>query len=789
MSTLLPYLSESSSTPQVRSTPANAYYSGGSSEAGIGLWDCWTTIRRHILMIGLLLLIALSVTGIALLIATPGYSAYAILQISPEAPRILDLNQLMNQIQNTQDYDYYKTQFELLKGEELASRVIGDLNLGSNSLFAPHTAKRNVLGLLDSGSLSVFGLLFRSSHSSVSGPRPFLSTSKVAIDNYLARLEIEPVVSTRLVRIAFNSPEPKLSALIVNTHVKDFLRLNQDLRRQADQSARSYLEQEIVQTKTKVEKSEAALNAYRSQRGILAFGITDQSKNRIAEQRMLELTTALTQAQNQRIKAEAQLEVAKTGDFDSLPTVVSNPMIENLKPEVDRLQAEYAELASKYTQKYPPLREARARLNVAKARLTAEVGLIARAVTRNYNMALDREQDLQQRIAEERQRDKELNAASLQDAILVREVETNRQLYHDELQREREISVNGDAPLPNISIVETAQVPPYPTSPKKLKYLIISGLLALVVGIALSFVLEQFDDRLKTIDEIETYLHLPELGVIPDFAKLPKKAFADSPSMAAALSANACERTGQQDIVARRSGSTAAVDLQMRFYRSIRTAILYSRAGGAPKTILVTSALPSEGKTMTAVGTALAFAHTGAGTLLIDADLRSPRCHNLLDTENVVGLSDVIVNRAQAERAIRRMDDWQLHDYQGLYLLGAGPPVPNPGELLTSIKMHDILQQLSSRYRFIVIDSAPITFSSETVGLATMVDGVVVVAGATSPKPVIRSVCKRLAEAGASVYGVVLNRVDTRQGVFHNLASYYPDLENRYGAYQENEAL
>jgi capsular exopolysaccharide synthesis family protein len=195
---------------------------------------------------------------------------------------------------------------------------------------------------------------------------------------------------------------------------------------------------------------------------------------------------------------------------------------------------------------------------------------------------------------------------------------------------------------------------------------------------------------------------------------------------------------------------------------------------------------------MTAVSTALAFAHTGASTLLVDADLRAPRCHKLLDTDNDVGLSDIIVNRAQPGSAIRRMDDWHLHDYQGLYLLGAGPRVPNPGELLTSVKMHQVLQHLGEFYQFILLDSAPIMCSSETLGLATMVDGVVVVADATTPKQVIRSTCKRLTAAGATIYGVVLNKVDTRQTASHKLDPYYgarergPALERVYSDTDDN---
>jgi receptor protein-tyrosine kinase len=369
---------------------------------------------------------------------------------------------------------------------------------------------------------------------------------------------------------------------------------------------------------------------------------------------------------------------------------------------------------------------------------------------------------------------------------LVREVETNRQLYHDVLRRAHEISVDNDAPLANVSIVEPAQVPPYASSPKKLKILAIAGLLAMVIGVGLSFVLEQCDDRLKSVEEIETYLHLPELGVVPDFGKLGHRGHVSS--LAAALSADAHDINARTESSYGRSGSFSSLEHRMSFYKSIRSAILYSRAGGAPRTILFASALPNEGKTMTAVSTALAFAHTGAGTILIDADLRAPRCHKLLDTHNDVGLSDIIVNRAQPASAIRRMDDWHLHDYEGLYLLGAGPRVPNPGELLTSVKMHQVLQQLAEFYQFILLDSAPIMCSSETVGLATMVDGVVVVADANTSKQVIRSSCKRLTAAGATVFGVVLNKVDVRRPVYHRLYPDYGALERTYPALEDRRS-
>jgi polysaccharide biosynthesis transport protein len=744
--------------------------------------DCWTTIRAHSRLIVTLVVASLSLTTAAVILATPNYTSYALLRIDPEAPRILDVTQLLSQIENTVDHDYYKTEFELLDSEELAADVIHDLDLQTISLFHPDVTKSTLVAVLD-GRLMSWVTHPLTPSESLTRTDQFLGASKFAIDTYLDRIEIEPVTSTRLVRVSFRSPNRGLSVKIVDAHVKAFLRLNQSLRRQAGESSRMFLGQELVEIKAKVEKSEADLNAYRTRNGILAFGINDQAKNRIAEQRMSALTDALTDAQNQRIKAEAQLQVANAGDFDTLPAVIDNPIIENLKPEFDRLQAQYAELRSKYTGQYPLVGDAKARLDASGKRLSIETASIARAVERNYNAALNQERDLQQQVAQEKQADIELNNVSLQDAILVREVQTNRQLYRDVLRRMHELSVESDAPLPNISIVQSAQMPPYPSSPRPLKWLTIAGLLTMVVGVGVAFVAEQCNDRLRGVEDIEHYLQIPELGIVPDFSKLDSRRSVGLPSLTAVLYATAS--LGSRNIAligppSALSPPSVLLERRMRFYKSIRAAILYSRAGTAPKTILFVSALPNEGKTMTAVSTALAFAQTGARTLLIDTDLHAPHCHRLLNVENLIGLSDVIVGRERANRAIHRVDAWHLDNYQGLYLLGAGHVVPNPGELLTSVTMHHILIDLGNIYQFLLLDSAPITFSSETLGLATMVDGVVIVAAVTTPKQMIRSMCRRLAAAGATIYGLVLNKAEIRQRAYQTMGPYYADYKSSY---------
>jgi len=725
---------------------------------GIGLAECWNVISAHRRLIGGIILAALALTAAVVLTMTPRYVASATLLIEPESPRLMDVSSMLQMMQNDRPDadDYTKTQYSLLRDDQLVAQVIHELNLESNSHFAPHPGPiRRLIGI------------FR--HRST-GPeaRDRFGVTTAAIHNYLSHLTVAPENGTRLVKVSFDSPDPVLASQIVNTHVSDFLTASQQIRAQAGGAARTFLEKELVRIKTQVEKSEVVLNDYRDRTGILSFGEKDQESNEVARVRMEELDKALTAAQDERIKAEAEMQLVKSGAYDSLPDVVNNQMIQNSRPDIDRLQAEYAEMAAKYNDAYPPLREVKAKLDTAQERFSKEVATIAHATQRKYDAALRSENNLEAKVDDERRRDFARNDASLQDAVLAREVDANREIYEAVLKRMNEISVNNSAPVSNIDLVEPAVPPPLPSIPQKTKALLIAGISSALCGIGLAFLFEQFDDRIKSGDELQSFLHLPELGILPDFAKMTGKLTHVPSDGGLGLLCHATTNSDSGDERYRRYATDT-----LEAYKPLRNALLYSRAGGAPKTILFVSALPLEGKTITASGTAVAFAQTGARTLLVDADLRRPRCHQIFSASPSAGLSEVLVGRVEPWQAIQRLDDWPEHDYQGLFFVGAGRRVPNPGELLTSMRMFQTIQQLSNEFDFTIIDAAPYASASDTLGLATMVEGVVVVAAVDTPKQTIRNVCQRLSDAGSKLLGVVLNRVNPRDTAFINLSHRY----------------
>jgi polysaccharide biosynthesis transport protein len=748
---------------------------GPSMSEGIGLDEIWRVIRRRARLTVPLGIALLTITAIVLFLITPNYTAQTTLLIEPEAPQVLNMTQLLADTAGNEDYDYYKTQFELLKSRALAARVIRELNLSQNPLFNPQPPEEGTLAYRWNRAREWFVGLFQSDVPDSAPDSRENWVDPVLIDEYVSRVKVEPVLATRLVTVSFTLEDPVLATEIVNLHVKDFVKRELEIRSSAQRTAEEFLKSQLASIGQRTEQAEAALNAYRQQQGVLSFDVNDN--NKVAAQRMSDLTKALTDAETRRITAQSQVELVSHGDYDSLPQVVSNPTISALKPQLVTLQTEYARLSAAFNPSYPKLVELKAQLNQDQSAMAAQIKNIAGAIQRDYNAAFAQETRLRNEIQTEKQKDMTLNDALLRDAVLSREVQANRDLYKNVLQRMEEMSVAAETPLSNISIVERAMSPRSPSSPKKKIDLAIAAVVVILLGVALSFILEQLDKRLRTPEEIDAYLELPSLAVVPDFKKLGGIAWTPRKLLPG-------RRSGRLEVASKTGPLVVLSPLDeykrgaKEVYRVIRTNIMFSRGSAPPKTVLFTSSVENEGKTWTAVHTAASFAHTGAATVLVSADLRRPRCDRLLNCEGTVGLSDALLGRRDPLEVIRRINR------QPFFFLSAGSRVSNPAELLTSARMREVVESLAHHYQFVLFDSAPLMHASETLAIATMVDGVVMVVGAATPKQNVRSACDRLTRVEAKILGVVLNRVNIKQPDYRDYTRNY----DRYDFDDQSEA-
>jgi capsular exopolysaccharide synthesis family protein len=755
-------MQRSASVPEPRRTRTDVYALDGQRTFGeeddFELGRYWDVIHRHYRLIFTIFLLAELVTLAVVLIRTPIYTAVSTIMVERQAPPVLASAPTSDQPEAAGIDTFYSTQYEILKSRTIAARVILALGLENNRYLAVRPGVvRSFLNYLT---------------SLISPARPIhpndaLGVPSRIIDAYLEDLTIRPQYATRLVKIAFTSPDPTLSARVANAHVRAYILNGYERHAQSSAEAQRFLERQLVELEKRIEKSEADLNNYRRARGILNLSLDE--KDEIVSQRLTQLNHNLVDAEAQRIALQADVETIRNNDYDELPAVVSSVLIQNLKAESTRLQGQYANLANQFTPDFPQVAQLRAQVDEVKRREQREINEVVNSIKSKYRSALNRETELRQDFEQEKAHAMSLKDASLREVILTREVDTNRALYQSVLERIKVLGLASESQVTNVSVIDPAETPLIPSSPKKKLSLVLSGFLALLVGIATAFMIARSDNALKTSDDVQRYLGLPNLATVVHIAS------DNQPALSARKFLSLPWKNGHKP------GEYATPQLPPTWspfaaaseaYRAIRTGILLSRAEKPPRTILFSSATAGEGKSFTVINSAIVFAQMLDRVLLIDADLRRPRCHEILNRNEHPGLTEVLTGSKKLEAAI------QPTGVNGLHLLSAGELPPNPTELLGSKKMAEVLAAAASSYQHVLIDSAPLLPVSDSVILSTLVEGVVLVASGQTARPLVRSACSRLAQVGAEILGVVLNNIDRHDQYYYNYTATHYSLKN-----------
>jgi len=763
-------------------------------EGAINLEQYWHAIRRRLDLVLGIGFAAILLTTVHEFMQTPLYTAEATVILKQGTPQLLQNKDSQTDISVDDSDDeldnFKKTQYEILKSRSLAATVVQDQNLEHNPDFIGRKAPPGLLATVASQIKSWLGLKSKAVAVTPSDRDDSLQTlhaSAGAVSAYLGGLRITPVPDTDLVKVGYVSPNPGLAAELANAHAHAYIRQGISLHSQANEEAGRFLKERLADLKEKLEKSEVALNNYRRDKGIIPGLISLDGKETVVLGRLSDLSKDLTEAEVARISQESQMQLIRAGRFEALPQVVADTGASALKAQLNELDAQYASMSKQFKDDYPPMAQLRAKRDQIASQYKAEVMLSVGTIQSTYDAAVDKEKKLQDEMDKERARALNLNDATVEYAILQREVDTNRELYESVLERMKGVVLAAEAQASNIVILDPAEVPGAPSSPQKLSAVIRSASLAIGFAIGLVLLLDFMDNSLTTPDAVERYLHLPNIGVIPSFSSTNGSTYGSQ------RLANGTGKIGNgaariPDASSKRSptygreliGAMSPYSLIGEAYRTLRTALMLSRAGSPPKLILFTSAHVAEGKTVTATNSAVMFAHTGARVCLVDADLRRPRCHRVLAMDNVIGLTEVLAGARNLQEVIHQTR------VEGLDLLAAGMEPPNPTELVGSDKMREVLAMLTSMYDLVVVDSPPVLPVSDSQLLATMVDGVVVVINSRkTSKQQVRAACTKLEFARAKIFGVVLNQVDVR----HPDYKYYSHYYRRYSDGNDENAI
>lgn len=765
MKDLSPYFIRRSQLPY-ESDELDPIFLDPEEEQGIDLGPYWYAVRKHLRLIATVVAACVLVTVAYVESLTPRYRAETTVLIRAHAPAIYQPKEAVaSDQQAAMDPDFFRTQCALLKSKLIALDVIRHLNLAHDPQFAagggPVTEVREMLGRWISDVSGVF--VAKNPREQTPG---ISSEEERLVDTYLGDLSISALPETSIVKIGFTTTSPELAARISNAHAQAFIRQGIRFKSQTNEEAERFLKKKLGDLRNRLEDSEVALNAYRRKKGIIPGLMSLNGKEGVVVDRLTDLSKDLTTAQVKRISLEAQVDMIRHGHYDSLPAVAQNTGIQTLQGQLDTVQAQYASLSKEFTPNYPPVAQLKAKIDRLKQSLREQIREQAKSIEAAYQAAREKQTKLQKEMDNQRSVALRLNDAAVKFAILQRDVDTNRQLYNSVLQRMKDVGVAAEAQTSNASIVDRALPPNVPTSPKKTQDVILAIILSLTASVGLAIVLEYFDDTFKTSEQAEGSLRLPNLSAIPDFAL----SYANGRRLnhaSAAAQIDASTSSGKELV-----SSAGLNSLIGESYRHLRTALMVSRAESPPQVMMMTSATRGEGKTVTAVNTAIVLAQFEGRVLLIDGDLRKGRCHHMLGVGKGAGLTEVLTGRQEVEEVVTRTS------VDRLFFLSSGCSAPNPTELLGSRKMRETLRILREQFQYIVIDSPPVMPVTDAIVMSTMVDGVVVVvrAGETSRK-YVKTTCARLRQARAKIFGTVLNKMHMQSSEYTQYYDYSAESE------------
>ncbi|MFP6663194.1 MAG: polysaccharide biosynthesis tyrosine autokinase [Deltaproteobacteria bacterium] len=755
---------------------------------------------------------------IYVLVATPLFTAESKIMIERRTQNALNVQELLADGMSGDESNYYRTQEQILRSRTLAVDVIRTLGLDRNPDFIEQQGGAD--GLVSGWLAGVKGL-FSSAGAEHLDPS---GISADVIRKYQEDLSVSPVTRTKLAVVRFTTADAVLSAEIANQHVRAYISQGLRLRSDASEEARGFLDEKLVEIKQKLHSSEAALNAYRRDKGI----ITLNDKDSIVVDRLGDLNDLLTEAESTRITLEADVKLIQGRAYDSLPAVANSTLIQALKSQLALKEGEYVELAAQFKPAYPPVLQAKAEVDALEKRLQTEIQQVVASIESRFLASADREQALRETMDVQKERVLNMKDAGVQYAILERETDTNKHLYDDILQRMKEIGVAAAVQASNVSIIDKAVPPEQRSSPRRLRALLLALMAGTGLGAGLVLGRDFLDNSVKNSEDVERYLHLPSLGVVPDFDALPDhtgnqaygygsrirkaKAAAATPiaanedavlgadedlgsaepaahASAGALAEPNIDANGQMQLVGTVPHTDGSLVLAQgtdsvvaEAYRTLRTALLFSTPEQAPQTMLFTSALESEGKTTTSLNTAIVFARLGARVLIIDADMRRASCHRRFGVANDYGLSEVLTGQRDFDEVVVKTS------VEGVFMLTAGSLPPNPTELLASDTMRELFATCAEHFDYVIVDSPPVMAVNDAVVMGNMVDGVVLVVRAHhTPRQILQRAEARLLQARSHVLGVLLNRVDASTDHYATYyggkyySAYYASNETRGG--------
>ena len=709
--------------------------------SGFNFQSIIPAIKRNKLAIAAITLAAIALGVIVTLLMVPQFIATSRVLVEQQTEQIIEEDSVQSPSAYADADRFLQTQLDIIRSRSLAQIVVEDEGLASNPAFfeaqgAVYPTEEDVSGL-QLGPQGIAGL-----------------RTEEAIGLVQDGLEVYMPLDSRIVSISFESSDPALSARIANAVANNYIESNLARKFDSSQYAREFLAQQLGDARAKLEQSERDLNQYSRAAGLIRVPGQGQNADQettlsITNDTLVQLNSASSVATAERVGAEKTWQSIARQPVLSVPQVVENAGMQGLLRQQSDLRAELAAERARHLEDHPSVKALVAQLEQVDARIQSLGQAIKNSVRLEYEAALEREQALDSRVEGLRNEALTEQDRGVQYNILKRIAETDRGLYNTLLTRYNELNATAGATSNNVSLIDAAEIPRLPSSPNLVLNLLVALLGGLVLAGAYVFLREQFDDVLRSPDDVENKLGVSLLGLIPkvengnvdDQLEDPKSAVSEA-------------------------------------YNSLVTNLRYSSPDGIPASLLVTSAQASEGKTTTAHELAKEFADLGKRTILVDADLRRPTLHRRMPAKDKeLGLTAVLAGELSLEQAVHQSGT------ENLTYLSALPMPPDPAALLGSQKITDVFARLREDYDCLIIDAPPLLGLTDAPVLSTNAEGVIMVMDASrSKRGAVKAALRRLSLVNAKVIGAVLTKFDASAS-----GSGYSYYGNDYYAYETSE--
>lgn len=759
-----------------------------NADTQVHLLDYWRAIRKRLWLV-ISIVVLITMLSIVYVARKPDlFEAQARVQVDLEDKGALAAKTPYF-YSSTDDPIYFNTQLQMLTSQGLMRRVVRTLDLEHNPDFfkGDTTQKRSMwqtvkrmFGLASNepapGASTNNKLSVVTENVAAATAREDLNEAKRLepwVAAILVGLKVEPVKEsrgfykeTRLIDIKFTHTDPQVASKVVNAIADIYVFSNLEKRTDTNSTTGTFLQKRIAELQQQIRTDEERLINYAKNNQIISL---DPNQNTVVE-RLAGLNRQLLEAENDRKTAEAAYNAAKSpGAAEALADTDAKQATE-VESKLNELRQKRASLLIDATEEAPEVKEVDEQIGELTKQLkdlrSRKSDTLLKNLQTRYNETVGREQALRKSFEQQRSETVTQNEAAINYRIIQQEIETNKTLLNSLLQSAKENDVVMAEKPNNISVVDYSLTPDNPVGPNRIRTVFVALILSIGLGIGFALFLEYLDDTVHSPEDVERLLHLPALAVIPSVAGTVRHRMLAAPTALQKRNGNGGPN-GNPELLMNVDGRSPLAES----YRHLRTSVLLSTAGRSPRTLLVTSSLPGEGKTTTAVNTAIILAQTGASVVIIDADMRRPRLRSIFGLHEQAGLSSILssdIGEDEMTNIVTR------EEHTGLNVLASGPVPPNPAELIGSDQMRRLLAVLQQRFSHVVIDSPPISSFTDGVLISTMVDGVLlVVHGGKSSRHIVRRSKQLLTDVGAKVFGVVLNNISLQSSDYYYYQRYY----------------